>query len=228
MPVPCLIHTGKGVSRVFCHCLVFKTTYLLVFPEGKDNGVGHEEAKVQFVVLRKSSWVTLKWHSVSVPQFPTSKMRIVAALTERCAGRTQNNIYEVFEYHSREGRGAQKHIRWQIYVSFTVICMSCSLCHASSTDLKIKNSMGASKEPDSFLKWVRWHANPLIVCLRVVLFFLMDRAKKQVEQVWMTPSYDMSDTGMCDGAIKQNCTSRSSTWGSYTMGGKKKKWIKGA
>ena len=106
MPIQWLIHTGKGVSCVFCQCLIFKNMYLLVFPEGKDNSVGAEEAKVWFVILRKSSWMTLKWHNISVPQFPTSKMSIVAALTERCAGRTQSNIYEVFEYHNREGRGA--------------------------------------------------------------------------------------------------------------------------
>lgn len=69
---------------------------------------------------------------------------------------------------------------------------------------------------------MRWHANLLIAWLRVILCFLMDRAKKQVEQVWMTPSYDMSDTGMHGGVIKQNCTFRSSTWGSYSMGRKKK------
>lgn len=40
----------------------------------------------------------------------------------------------------------------------------------------------------------------------------MDRAKKQVEQVWMIPNYDMSDNGMCDGVIKQSCASRSPTW----------------
>lgn len=33
-------------------------------------------------------------------------MRIVPALTERCDGRTRGSIYEVFEYHSREGRRA--------------------------------------------------------------------------------------------------------------------------
>lgn len=38
----------------------------------------------------------------------------------------------------------------------------------------------------------------------MILFFLMDGAKNQVEQVWMTPSYDMNNTGMCGCVIKQN------------------------
>lgn len=101
------------------------------------------------------------------------------------------------------------------------------MCHSSSTDPKIKNSVGASKEPDSFLKLLSWCVNPLMVWLRVVLCLLMDRAKKQVEQVWVTPSYDMSDSGMCVGIIKHNSASRSSTWFSRTMGGKQKKSIKG-
>lgn len=46
--------------------------------------------------------------------------------------------------------------------------------------------------------------NPLIAQLRELLFFLIDGAKNQVEQVWMTPSYDMNNTGMCGGVIKQN------------------------
>lgn len=73
---------------------------------GKGRRCGAEEAKVWFVSLKKSSWVILKWHGISVPQFSLSKMSIVAALTERCAGRTHNNIYEVFEDHILEGRGA--------------------------------------------------------------------------------------------------------------------------
>lgn len=60
MPVPGLIHTGKGSSCVFCQCLIFKNRHLLVFPEGKDNSVGAKEAKVWFIILRKSSWVTQK------------------------------------------------------------------------------------------------------------------------------------------------------------------------
>lgn len=104
---------------------------------------------------------------------------------------------------------------------------TCSLCHASSVYPKIQNAVGASKEPDSFLKWVRWHANPLIAWLRVALCFLTDRTKKQVEQVWMIPSYDMGDTGMCDGIIKQNCTSRAPPGVVSTMGWKEKKLIKG-
>lgn len=60
MPVPWLIHAGEGVPCVICQCLTFKNVYLPVFPEGKDNSVGAEEAKVWFVILRKSSWVTLK------------------------------------------------------------------------------------------------------------------------------------------------------------------------
>lgn len=52
---------------VFCQCLIFKNRYLLVFPEGKDNTVGAKEAKVWFIILRKPSWVTLKWHSISTP-----------------------------------------------------------------------------------------------------------------------------------------------------------------
>lgn len=55
----------------------------------------------------------------------------------------------------------------------------------------------------------------------------MDRAKKQVEQVWVTPSYDVSDSGVCDGVIKHNSAARSSTWVSSTMGGKEKKLIQG-
>lgn len=31
---------------VFCQCLIFKNMYFLVFPEGKDNIVGAEEAKI--------------------------------------------------------------------------------------------------------------------------------------------------------------------------------------
>lgn len=217
---------GKELLVCFASASFLKTGICLYFQRGRT--IVWELRKPRF---GSSFWESLPgWPRndiVPLPQFLTSKTRIVAALTERCAGRTQSNIHEVFEYHGWEGRGAQKHIQWQIYVSFTVICMSCSLCHASSIDPKIKNSMGASKEQDSFLKWVRWHANPLIVWLSIVLHFLMDKAKKQVEQVWMSPSYDTSDNGMCDSVIKQNCTSRSSTWGSYTMGGKKKKLIKG-
>lgn len=62
---PWLIRAGKGVPcvmcliRLLCQCLIFKNLYLRVFPEGKDNSGGAEEAKVWLVVLRKSSEVTL-------------------------------------------------------------------------------------------------------------------------------------------------------------------------
>lgn len=55
----------------------------------------------------------------------------------------------------------------------------------------------------------------------------MNRAKKQVEQVWVTPSYDASDSGVCDGVIKHNSAARSSTWVSSAMGGKEKKFTQG-
>lgn len=84
-----------------------KTCICMYFQRGRTIAEG---AKVWLVILRKSSRVTVMSHRISVPQFPASEMGIGAALTERCAGRTLRNSYEVFEYHSWEGRGAQSHI----------------------------------------------------------------------------------------------------------------------
>lgn len=78
-----------------------------------------------------------------------------------------------------------------------------------------------------FFPKMSWHINPLNSLAQGSIVSPDGHGKKQVEQVWVTPSYDVSGSGVSDGVIKHNPTARSCTWVSCIMAGKQKKFIQG-
>lgn len=53
-----------------------------------------------------------------------------------------------------------------------------------------------------------WHINPLNSLAQGSIVSPDGHGKKQVEQVWVTPSYDVRGSGVCDGVIKHNPTAQ--------------------
>lgn len=143
MPVQWLICAGKGKGAPcgVCQCLFSKMCI--------SRGVGQHKSWGRHCHSKK-----VFWGDPDVTQYLCTPISYLWSESRSCLG------WGVLEGHRGTVRkclnttaGKEREHRAtfdEIYISFTV--MRHPLCHSSSTD-KIKNSVGAWKEPDSFLKW---------------------------------------------------------------------------